>query len=139
MIVLIVLLITSLSYIGIAFLVNEKNAKYLLSGYNTMNKQQKDKFDLKSYLIYFRKFWINIGVSSSIVTCLTFLLFSEIIMVIAHALVVIIPLPYFIYKSNKDFNSKYINDEDKKYFLKNLKSIEIFKGKINEVAVIQKK
>ena len=47
MIVLIVLLITSLSYIGIAFLVNEKNAKYLLSGYNTMNKQQKDKFDLK--------------------------------------------------------------------------------------------
>jgi hypothetical protein len=24
-------------------------------------------------------------------------------MVIAHALVVIIPLPYFIYKSNKDF------------------------------------
>ena len=30
MIVLIVLLITSLSYIGIAFLVNEKNAKYLL-------------------------------------------------------------------------------------------------------------
>ena len=43
MIVLIVLLITSLSYIGIAFLVNEKNAKYLLSGYNTMNKQQKDE------------------------------------------------------------------------------------------------
>ena len=77
MIVLIVLLITSLSYIGIAFLVNEKNAKYLLSGYNTMNKQQKDKFDLKSYLIYFRKFWINIGVSSSIVTCLTFLLFQK--------------------------------------------------------------
>ena len=103
MIVLIVLLITSLSYIGIAFLVNEKNAKYLLSGYNTMSKQQKDKFDLKSYLIYFRKFWINIGVLSSIVTCLTFLLFSEIIMVITHALVVIIPLPYFIYKSNKDF------------------------------------
>ena len=42
-------------------------------------------------------------------------------------------------KSNNDFNSKYINDEDKKYFLKNLKSIEIFKGKINEVAIIQKK
>ena len=42
-------------------------------------------------------------------------------------------------KSNKDFNSKYINDADKKYFLKNFKSIEIFKGKINEVAIIQKK
>ncbi len=42
-------------------------------------------------------------------------------------------------KSNKDFNSKYINDADKNYFLKNFKSIEIFKGKINEVAIIQKK
>ena len=42
-------------------------------------------------------------------------------------------------KSNKDFNSKYVNEKDKKYFLQNFKSIEIFKGKINEIAVIQKK
>jgi len=42
-------------------------------------------------------------------------------------------------KSNQDFNSKYITDEDKKYFLENFKSIEIYKGKINEVAIIQKK
>ena len=42
-------------------------------------------------------------------------------------------------KSNKDFNSKYIKEEDKKYFLENFKSIEIYKGKINEVAIIQKK
>ena len=42
-------------------------------------------------------------------------------------------------KSNQDFESKYIKDEDKKYFLENFKSIEIYKGKINEVAIIQKK
>ena len=42
-------------------------------------------------------------------------------------------------KLNKDFNSKYIKEEDKKYFLDNFNTIEIFKGKINEVAVIQKK
>ena len=42
-------------------------------------------------------------------------------------------------KSNKDFKSKYIKEEDKKYFLENFKSIEIYKGKINEVAIIQKK
>ena len=42
-------------------------------------------------------------------------------------------------KSNKDFNSKYIKEEDKKYFLDNFNTIEIFKGKTNEVAVIQKK
>ena len=101
--VLIVLLITSLSYIGIAFLLNEKNAEYLLSGYSLMNKQEKEKFDLKSYLIFFKKYWINIGVTSSLVTCFSFLLFSEIIMIITHALVLIIPLPYFIYKFYKDF------------------------------------
>ena len=103
MTVLIVLLLTSLSYIGIAFLVNEKNAEYLLSGYSLMNEQEKEKFDLKSYLIFFKKYWINIGVTSSLVTCFSFLLFSELIMLIAHALVVTIPIPYFIYKSNKDF------------------------------------
>ena len=42
-------------------------------------------------------------------------------------------------KLNRDFNSKYIKEEDKKYFLDNFNTIEIFKGKINEVAVIQKK
>ena len=103
MTVLIILLITSLSYIGIAFFVNEKNAEYLLSGYSLMNKQEKEKFDLKSYLIFFKKYWINIGVASSLVTCFSFLLFSEIIMIITHALVLIIPLPYLIYKFYKDF------------------------------------
>lgn len=42
-------------------------------------------------------------------------------------------------KLNQDFDSKYIKEEDKKYFLENFKSIEIYKGKINEVAIIQKK
>ena len=42
-------------------------------------------------------------------------------------------------KSNKNFNSKYVKEEDKRYFLENFNTIEIFKGKINEVAIIQKK
>jgi hypothetical protein len=42
-------------------------------------------------------------------------------------------------KNNADFNSKYIEESDKQYFLKNFKSIKIFNGKKNEVAVIEKK
>ena len=42
-------------------------------------------------------------------------------------------------KSNKNFNSKYIDKNDKEYFLENFKGIEIYKGKVNEVAVIEKK
>ena len=38
-----------------------------------------------------------------------------------------------------DFNSIYINDDEKKYFLENFSSIEIKKGNFNEIAIIQKK
>ena len=40
---------------------------------------------------------------------------------------------------NKDFESNYITKSQKKYFLDNLKKIEIFKGKTSEVAFITKK
>jgi len=42
-------------------------------------------------------------------------------------------------KNKKNFSSKYIQDIDKQYFLENFKSIEIYKGKFNEVAIIEKK
>ena len=40
---------------------------------------------------------------------------------------------------NSDFNSIYIDDDEKKYFLENLSSIEIKKGNFNEIAIIKKK
>ena len=39
----------------------------------------------------------------------------------------------------KDFNSPYIDENTKKYFLENIKSIKIFKGNVNEIAIIKKK
>jgi len=39
----------------------------------------------------------------------------------------------------KDFNSPYIDEKSKKYFLENLKTIKIFKGNMNEIAIIRKK
>ncbi len=42
-------------------------------------------------------------------------------------------------KNGTDFNSKYVSNEEKIYFLSNLESIEIFKGKFNEIAFIKKK
>ena len=41
--------------------------------------------------------------------------------------------------NKQDFFSKYIKNSDKEYFLKNFNSIEIFKGRINEIAFINKK
>jgi len=42
-------------------------------------------------------------------------------------------------KSQKDFNSKYIDSINKKYFLENFKFINIYKGRFNEIAFIKKK
>ena len=41
-------------------------------------------------------------------------------------------------KNNKEFNSEYINENDKKYFLNNFSLIEILKGNFNEIAIIKK-
>ena len=40
---------------------------------------------------------------------------------------------------NKDFNSEYINKNEKEYFISNVSSISFFKGNLNELAVIRKK
>ena len=38
----------------------------------------------------------------------------------------------------KDFNSPYIDEKTKKYFLNKVDSIKIFKGNMNEIAIIKK-
>ena len=39
----------------------------------------------------------------------------------------------------KDFKSPYIDEKTKKYFLDNLEFIKIFRGNMNEIAIIRKK
>jgi len=52
-----------LLFISIAFIVTENNAEFLLSGYNTMSKEERKKVDLKTYISYFKKFHIFLGLS----------------------------------------------------------------------------
>ncbi len=42
-------------------------------------------------------------------------------------------------KNNKDFTSDLISKDQKEYFLKNVSSIEIYKGEFNQIAFIKKK
>jgi len=42
-------------------------------------------------------------------------------------------------QKNFDIESKYISKVDKKYFIENLKDINIYRGNFNEVAIIEKK
>lgn len=53
----------SLVFVAVGYIVTEKNAKNLLSGYNTMSEQERQAFDLKSYIPAFRKFHLFLGIS----------------------------------------------------------------------------
>ena len=63
----------SLLFVAIGFMVTEDNAKHLLSGYNTMSEEDKKKVDIKTYIPYFRKFHIFLGITFLILgTSLTY-------------------------------------------------------------------
>ena len=94
-------IITDICFIGVAFLVNEKNAKYLLSGYNTMSKEEQESFDLKNYLIFFKKFFINLAIYSSLIYITSYIVFEEATAAIIYCISILAPFPYFIYKGNK--------------------------------------
>lgn len=64
--------VVSIIFIGIAFIVNENNAKYLLSGYNMMSEEERKKFDIKSYIPFFRNFHLFLGVSLFVIALLLF-------------------------------------------------------------------
>jgi hypothetical protein len=59
----------SLLFIAIAFIVTEKNARYILAGYNTMSEAERNAFDIKSYIPFFRKFYIFLGISLFLICC----------------------------------------------------------------------
>ena len=66
---MIVTLLLSILFFSIGFILNQSNAKYLLSGYNTLSVEEQSNFDLKSYLNFFKKFHIFLGISFLIVGC----------------------------------------------------------------------
>jgi hypothetical protein len=53
----------SLLFVAIGFMVTENNAQYLLAGYNTMSPEERKQFDLKSFIPFFRKFHLFLGIS----------------------------------------------------------------------------
>jgi len=99
--IFIALIITNICLIGSAYIVNENNADMLLAGYNTMSKKEKESFDLKRYLIFFKKFFINLAIYSSLIFLFFYIVFDESTASIAYFISVLLPMPYIIYKGNK--------------------------------------
>lgn len=53
----------SVLFIAIGFILTENNAKYILSGYNTLSEEDRKKVDIQNYVPYFRRFHLFLGIS----------------------------------------------------------------------------
>ena len=99
----IALLITSAIVACCGYVVTEGNADILLAGYNTMSEKEKEKFDLKGYLNFFKQFMLSVGIYSFIIYLLIYFFFSVEVAAIGYAISISIPWPYFLYYTNKKF------------------------------------
>jgi hypothetical protein len=88
----IAVLISDIIFMAIALGLNKENAKYLLSGYNTMSKKERENFDIANYLILFKKFFLILAASSTIVFTILINLLNAYL---------IIMLIWFVFKGNK--------------------------------------
>ena len=68
-----------------------------------MSKDEKNKFDLISYLKFFRKFMLNVSIYTAIIYFISTIFFNIETSAIIYAIAVCIPWPYFIIISNKRF------------------------------------
>lgn len=56
-------IILSVVFTSLGFVVTSGNAKYILSGYNTMSEADRAKMDIEGYLRFFKKFHITLGIT----------------------------------------------------------------------------
>ncbi len=95
-----VLIGMSLLFVAIGCIVTANNAKYLLSGYNTMSEEERKKVDLKTYIPYFKKFHVFLGISF-LVLGYTLHLINRNVAGIFLAVYPILAYLYFAYTSSK--------------------------------------
>lgn len=123
-------LITGLSlfFIAIGFIITKRNAKYLLSGYNTMNETQRAKVDIEAYITFFKRFHIFLGISLFIIGATLQYFMNTTVSGIFIGVYPILAYTYLILKKAK--YSKGINQRQKKLSLLIIIIVFLFMGGI---------
>jgi len=106
-------LVLSVILATVAFLVTEENADSSLSGYNTLSSTEKQQFDIKAFVPYFRKFHLSLAVSYLLISLFLLFVISSYwakIFSIAYPLLAYI---FFIWKASSFF----IKRNKKQYIL----------------------
>ena len=91
----------SILYYAIGYFINKENAKYLLSGYNTMSDEERKKFDIENYLVFFKSFFIKQSVFSLLVFPVFHLIFDDEKAILIWSLYITIAIVYLYIKSKK--------------------------------------
>lgn len=89
----------SFLFVVIGYLVTENNAKYILAGYNTMSEEERKRINLKTYLAFFRRFHLFLGISTLTISLALYYLINEDVAGIFLALYPILAYIYFIARS----------------------------------------
>jgi len=97
----IVILLISLTYLLIGFGINKDNANYLLSGYNTMSDEGKEKFDIESYLEFFKPFFKRLSLFPPVTYILISILLADGNVILAWSFFQLAPFIFFLRKSLK--------------------------------------
>ena len=74
-----VILGMGLLFFGLGFMITENNASSLLSGYNTMSKEEQEKFPLTEYLERFKGFHIRFGILFTVLGVVFYLTNAELL------------------------------------------------------------
>ena len=100
------ILIVSFILIAIGFIVNEENADQLLSGYNSMSTEDKENFDIQSYVRYFRKFNVFLGTSLLVISLGVYFFVNKDWSGVFLGTYPILAYIYFIWKGNDFFKKR---------------------------------
>ena len=100
-IALISVLFCEMIFVIIAYTINEKNPNIYSLDITQCQKKTKKKFDLKNYLIFFKKFFLNLTLYSLLIFLLFYILYDGITASLIWCVSIFIPMPYMIYKGNK--------------------------------------
>ncbi|WP_343565387.1 DUF3784 domain-containing protein [Sphingobacterium sp.] len=96
-------LILSAIFAIVAFLVTEENADSSLSGYNTLSTAEKQQFNIKGFIPFFKKFHLVLALSYLVTALLLILAISPYwakIFIVTYPLLAYL---FFIWKANSFF------------------------------------
>ena len=88
----------SVLFYAIGYFINKENSKYLLSGYNTMSKSQREKFDIDGYLKFFKSFYYKMGIYSALIYFGAIFFVDQNTAAIIYTISLTIPIAYSVVK-----------------------------------------